>query len=233
MADGVPRVICVPSRRGHERLKLGRADLADKLLARALIGSLVRPPAMQPGAMTEAAIGHLVVDDLDDRLGSDRRPVGRPFGCPPARTARSLSGKPGAAGGRGEARQQNRPVGRGDPGGEADMIELARVVVKPEQQRRDPDAVGGHTIPAHHTVGSAQLLDLRHRAFAPTIGQIEALCDDAIKRGAGTGQPCCSTERVTAARRQQELWPAFHRMESFEKSSARGQRLLLHVAAFL
>ena len=88
----------------------------------------------------------------------------------------------------------------GDRRGEADMVELARIVVEAEQQRADLLALGRVAEAADHAVRRAQLLDLEHRPLAGPIGLVAALGDDAVERAAGQVEPRQGDRAVAACR---------------------------------
>ena len=70
------------------------------------------------------------------------------------------------------------------------MVELALVIVEPEQQRSDLAAVAEIAKAADHAIGGAQPLHLDHGALARPIGFGEQFGDDAVGRAvAGIAQP--------------------------------------------
>ena len=74
------------------------------------------------------------------------------------------------------------------------MMQQAIVIVEAEQQRSDDPLavhfVGGVAEAADHTVRAAEILDLLHAvAVAGLIGQVDALCDDAVATAARSRQP--------------------------------------------
>ena len=88
--------------------------------------------------------------------------------------------KPGASAQRLELPRQGRALGVGDGGGEADMVELAGIVIEAQQQRADEAAVALVAEAADDAIGRAQALDLDHRPLAGLIGIVEALGDHAV-----------------------------------------------------
>src|SRR4029077_8863264 len=63
------------------------------LIERALPRRLVRPPAYEARAVTEAAAREMVVADLDHELRLERLPLAGALGRPAARTARRVAGE--------------------------------------------------------------------------------------------------------------------------------------------
>ena len=86
--------------------------------------------------MAEPAVRNLVVADFNHELGAKLLPCRGLLGCPTARSAWCIAGKPGAALQRFQPLRQGGAFGSADGGGESDMIELALCVEQPEQERR-------------------------------------------------------------------------------------------------
>src|SRR5690242_5090914 len=97
-------------------------QLGLQLVDGALVGRLVRPPAQEAGAVTEAAAGDLVVADLGDQPGLERLPLGRARGRPAARPARRVAGEPWTADQFLQLCGQRRAVLGRDRGSKADVM---------------------------------------------------------------------------------------------------------------
>jgi hypothetical protein len=107
------------------------------LIDGALPWRLIRAPAQQPGAMSEALAGEMVVADLDHELRFERHPLGRTFGGPAARPAGRIPGEAGRAGQRFQSFRQRGLVLTSDRRGESDVIEPPLTVIETQQQRAD------------------------------------------------------------------------------------------------
>ena len=87
------------------------------------------------------------------------------------------------------------PVGRqlldqlGPPGHregrrDADVLQVAGVVVEPEQQRADDRPALVPAEPGDHAVRRPHVLDLGHQPLVRAVGQVGGLGDDAVEAGA-------------------------------------------------
>src|SRR5687767_11524311 len=114
-----------------------RGLVAFHLVRRALARRLVRAPAHEFGAVAKPSAGLMVVLHLDHQLWRQWLPLGRSFGAPAAWTAGGLAGKSRLSDQLFDLRGQSFPVFIPDARPEADVVEQALVVVKPEQQRAD------------------------------------------------------------------------------------------------
>src|SRR6185295_19425192 len=101
---------------------------------------------------------------------------------------------------------ERRPAVPRERGRDPDVVELAVVVVQPQQERADVRA-GPVLVPpeaGHDAVGRPLVLDLQHRALARLVRRLEALGDDAVEAGAlDTVEPIC--RGVPIARRRGEV----------------------------
>jgi len=78
--------------------------------------------------MAEPAVRNLVVADFDHELRAELVPCHGLSGCPTARSAWYIAGKPGAALQRFQPLRQDGAFGSADGGGKPDMIEFALCV---------------------------------------------------------------------------------------------------------
>src|SRR6185437_9442319 len=140
-ADPGPRCSVLRRVRGTQELLQQphqvRLLRARHLLRRALPRRLVRPPAQQTWAVAEPAAGEMIVADLDHELRLERLPLRRALGRPAARAAGLVAGEAGRADQLFELLGQRFLLAALHRRGEADMVEQARVVVEPKQQRAD------------------------------------------------------------------------------------------------
>src|SRR5688572_10573836 len=198
------------------------------LLHRALARRLVRAPAKEGRAVTEAAAAEVVVADFDDELGVERLPFGAALRAPAARAAGRVAGEAGRLDELLEPLRERGLVLGADRRAEADVVEQAPVVVEPEQQRADERAVGAVTEAADDAVGRAHALDLDHAlTVAGLVGQVEALGDHPVERRADAGEPLARGLDVVGLGRQDDAVVALEVLarEVFEPRAPRGQRL--------
>src|SRR3954471_6641962 len=127
----------------------------------------------------------MIVADLHHMLRLERLPLRRTLGRPATRPARRLAGEAWRRDIALELLGQLRLVVARDVRREADVIELAAVVVEAEQQRADHGLAFVVAEATDHAVGAAVILDLLHAvAVARAVRHIASLGDDAIKRTA-------------------------------------------------
>src|SRR5690349_5482828 len=175
-----------------------------QLLERALPRRLVLAPSNQRRAVAKSVAGHMVVADLDNELGPKRLPVSRAFGAPAARTARCIAGEAGRLDQTLEKPGELGPLGTRNGRGEADMVELALLVVETKQQRADLPARLLVAEAADDAICRPDVLDLQHGAFARAIGALEPLGDDAVEIAAGGEEPLPRLAGIGRDRRQAE-----------------------------
>src|SRR5262249_6505701 len=136
--------------------------------------------------VAEAAAGEVVVADLADKFGLECLPFAAAFGAPATGAAGSFAGESGTATQPFDDGLEFPSLLRGEAGAEADVIELAMVVVEAKEQRADGFIFAGIAKTADHAIGGADALDLLHRgAFARGVRQVCALGDDAVEAGRG------------------------------------------------
>src|SRR5262249_31757551 len=111
--------------------KHDRFDLLEGALPRRFVGA----EAHEPGAVTEAVAGDLVIAHLGHELGLQWLPFARALSVPAARSSGRLAGEAGRRDQRLELFGQHRPLVIGDGRGETYMIELALPIVEAEQER--------------------------------------------------------------------------------------------------
>jgi len=131
----------------------------------------------------------MVVAHLDDQLGFERHPFGGTLGAPAAWPAWCVAGEARLAFELFELLCQRGAIFICEAGGEADMVELARVIVETEQQRADELAAGRISESADDAIGAAQMFQLQHRALTRQIRRIELLGDDTVEGPARMRQP--------------------------------------------
>src|SRR4051812_10683399 len=129
--------------------------------------------------MAEAVTGKMIVADLDDKLRVERLPLRRACGRPPAWSTGRIAGEARRSDQLLQLLGQLRFVLARDRRREADVIELAIVVIESEQQRADHRLALVVAEAADHAVGRAIVLDLLHaRAVASAIGQVAPFSHD-------------------------------------------------------
>ena len=86
---------------------------------------------------------------------------------------------------------------------DADVVQIAVVVVQPEQQRSDPVAVFVDAVAGDHAVGGALMLDLDQRALVGRVRVAQPLGDHAVEAGAlELGEPALSDSCIGCVRAQ-------------------------------
>src|SRR2546421_7376036 len=150
--------------------------LAAQLLEQARSGVAVWAPATETGGIAEAIHADVVVGHLAHERGRERNPIELHLGGAPPR---SRAAEPA----RGSSRQQEALLPRmpfdgcgvraqlveqpaaaivAERAGHADVVELAGIVVKAEQQRTDGWSVEPQPEPRHHALRGLFPLDLHH-----------------------------------------------------------------------
>src|SRR6476620_2368650 len=161
--------------------------------------------------MAEAVAGDLVVAHLDHELRLQRLPLFGAFGAPAAWSSRRLAGKARRRDAGLELRGQRRAVLVGDGCGEADMIELAGIVVEPEQQRANLLAAATVAKAADHAVGGAVLLHFHHRPLAGDVRSAALFGHDAVERRATLLEPARGFRETQRIGRELEVALLFGR----------------------
>src|SRR5690606_23426500 len=171
-----------------------------ELLVRARGGVAVLAPATELRRVPEPVPLHLVVRHLEDALGSQRRerqvlpraparhgarhPLPRRV-LPPGPRVRVRVRRAGLDDERRELRDECRPALLGERRGDADELELPRVVVQPEQERAQQRALRRRrlvqAVPREHDVRLAPVLDLEHRALVRLVRPVQRLRDDPVE----------------------------------------------------
>src|SRR5450432_819992 len=103
-----------------------------ELVERALPWRLVRPPALDRGAVAKPLAAEMIVSHLDHQFRPQRIPFRRALGRPAAGAARRVAGKAGFCDQRFELRRQRRLVLLLDRRGESDMVQQAVTIVEAE-----------------------------------------------------------------------------------------------------
>ena len=160
----------------------GGLVFAFDLLHGALPWRFFRAPAEESRAVTEAASGEVIELNFDHQPGSERLPLRGTSGAPAAGASGGFARE---AGGLDQLLQfpgQGKAIVLVDRRGEADVIELAFVVVETQQERADQRLRFEIAEASDYAVGGALFLDLLHPgALAGLVGQIAALGDYAIE----------------------------------------------------
>src|SRR3546814_14988827 len=116
-----------------------------ELLHPALSRRLVRAPAQQAGSVPESIARDLVVGHFDDELRLQRLPLAASLGAPAAGAAGRTAREAGRRDQRLESLRQLPPIGSGNGGGAAHMLELYRGILKTQAQRPNLPPLRGVT----------------------------------------------------------------------------------------
>ncbi len=156
--------------------------------------------------MAEAIALHVFVGDFDDEFGAERFPAqvlaGVPAGLASGHAAGGLRGFVGPIGPgmivQGvsaigvEAVDELVALGGGEAGADADVLELAGVVVEAEEERADGSSLSVF-MPAEagdDAIAVSFVLDFEHGAFVGGVGAGDGFGDDAVEAGAfKAGEP--------------------------------------------
>jgi hypothetical protein len=155
---------------------------------------------------------------LNDEFRSQWLPFPASFGAPAAWTARRFSGEAMVLRAAPRAAWLSWIVRDLQCGGEADMVELASGIVKPEEQGSDFPAAAFITEAADDAVSCSQLLHFNHRPLARLVGARQLLCNDAIRSAlAGITQPSLRDCQIERGRRDREpFWDPLLSDEGFQ-----------------
>ncbi len=197
--------------------------------------------------MAEASAGEVVILELAHELVPEREPFGVAIlAGPAAGTSGSFSGEAFVIGRLeivrcGSAVVADERLEDGleffavlfaETGAEADVVELAMIVVQAEQQRADFPALLGVAEAADDAVGGADALDLDHAgALAGCVLAVEALGDNAVEpMGGAAADPALRGGKVGSRRRKMNASLARGRFEIgsrefLERHATGGERL--------
>src|SRR5262249_696516 len=139
----------------EQKIEICGEGLGCELLEGALPRRLVGAEADGLGAVAKAIAGRMIVAHFDDDLWFDRFPLAAALGAPAARAPRRLAGETRRFHERLEFLGQRRALCVRNGRGEADMVELALVVVETEQEGADLVAARGVAEAADHAIGGA------------------------------------------------------------------------------
>ena len=175
-------------------------DLLELLVAAGLRVAVGAPPLEVRGVPEPPAL-HVLVADLDHPLGPQRREGQVLALAPAALGARDPVGVGGEellpvaprvlldrAHQRLQLLDELGPARLGEAGADADVLELALVVVEAEQEAAEQRPLGGGVlvlaVAGDDHVGGARVLDLEHGAAVLGVRRVERLGDHAVEPGA-------------------------------------------------
>ncbi len=176
-------------------------------------GLAVGAPALEARRVPEAVTLEVLVRDLGDPLDAERHPRHVLLGVPAVPGTRHPGLRllapplpPGVAVERvllerRELGGELRPQGCGEAARDTDVVQVAVVVVEPEEQRAHTLAVLVDPVSRDDAVGGAEVLHLLHRSLALEVGLVGAL-------GHHTVEPCSFEAREPIARRPPGPWSA-------------------------
>src|SRR5262245_12007028 len=213
---------------GRPRLATGREDRRQlvrrdhlELRVAALARGLVRTPPPELRGVAEAPALHVVVRDLDHQLRPERLPreilALAPAAVAPRHALRTrlravlarpvppgMIGERIRAVGR-ERRDELAPLRVGEARHHADVLERARRVVEPEQERADRHS-GTALVPAearHHAVALPLVLHLEHHPLVRLVGAAFGLRHHAVQaRALEASEPVGRGAALLGGRRQ-------------------------------
>src|SRR5262249_34514653 len=139
--------------------------------------SLILAPAEDLGPVADAPAARVIERHLDDQLRTQGDPLELSLALPAARVAvAAVSGFV-----RGQLADQRALLGRLEPRGVADDVQLSGIVVQAEDQRADRVGLLARPPAGHDRVDRPHALDLHHAgALAGAVGGVAVLGHHAL-----------------------------------------------------